>query len=241
MKYKYNLAILLGLIILILLVPSFGLVAAQKSDGGTHWMTWEPLNAAGAPQVFNATWEGKLLRSEGNVQIWQIELFPYPGMMTAGAVTGSGMMTMMAWVEMTLMWNPLTQTGHATDIIHNGHNLYFTGWEGTIWFNPVYHIQFSGHGVGTFNDSGTLYPCDIWGSFNGTLYPDDPSNPMALGFANFTEYAILRWGTTTIGSVGGEVIPVDNMAVLSPYLALFALVAALSITTVFVAKRRSLY
>jgi len=41
--------------------------------------------------------------------------------------------------------------------------------------------------------------------------------------------------------VGGSLVPVDKMAVLSPYLALLALMAAASVTVVFAIKRRPFY
>jgi len=220
MKYRYNIAISLALVFLMLLAPSFGLVAAQES-GGWHWMNWAPTN------MFYADWYGTLLRTEGGIQFWELYLEP-TGMM------GTGMMVGEKWVEMTLMWDPSAQTGQIIKFTHNGMNLLFTRWGGTIWFNPVYHFWFGGHGVGTYNSSGTLYPCDIWGGFEGVYTPDDPINPFVSGTSEFTERATLRYG---IQPVGGEVVPVDKLALLAPWI-----VIAIAATTIgFTISKRKLY
>jgi hypothetical protein len=126
-------------------------------------------------------------------------------------------MTMMGkWVEMTIMWDTVARNGQVIALEHFGMNLHFTGWGGTIWYTPGYHFWFGGHGVGTINSSGTLYPCDIRGWFEGDYYPDNPTTPFVQGYCGyslFTEHAILTYGTPP---VGGEVVPVDKLALLAP-------------------------
>jgi hypothetical protein len=222
MKHRYNIAISLALVFLLLLAPSFGLVAAI-ADGGLHQMVWAPA------KIFEADWYGTLLKTEGSIQFWQLELVPTK-MMGAG-------MIMDKWVEMTIMWDTLAQNGQVIALEHFGMNLHFTGWGGTIWYTPGYHFWIGGLGVGTYNSSGTLYPCTISGMFEGNYTPLNPTTPFVegyCGYSEFTERALLTYGTQP---VGGEVVPVDKLALLAPWM----VVAVAAITIGFTISKRRLY
>jgi hypothetical protein len=181
-------------------------------------------------RTFIHYWNGTLLRTAGGKQFWELysELMM---MMPGGSMMGDGV----EWVKMTIMWDPLAQNGHIIRFDHHGNNLQFTGWEGTIWFNPVYHFNVSGVGSGWYRVNGTWYSLVIpRGSFAGEYYPDNDASPFVSGNSSATERALLTYG---LQPVGGYLASVDVLAVLAPYLASGGLFGAIAVSVVAIRKK----
>ncbi len=209
-------AILLSLIVLT------GPVAAQDSDGW-YRKEWAP------KQYFIHDWTGTLLfPTDDGLQFW--ELYTEMRMMMPG-MPGMGDGEDFEWVKMTIVWDPLAQKGEIVKFEHHGMNLRFTGWEGIIWFNPVYHFQVSGQGMGFYRTNGTWYNLIIRGAFEGEYYPLVMEDPFKSGISNATERAILLY---RFPSVGGEIIPMNSLTLLAPWI----LIATAATTIGFAISRR---
>jgi hypothetical protein len=181
-------------------------------------------------RTFIHYWNGTLLRTAGGKQFWELysELMM---MMPGGSMMGGGV----EWVKMTIMWDPLAQNGLIYKFDHHGDNLTFSGWEGPIWFNPVYHFNVSGVGYGWYRVNGTLYNLVIpHGSFAGDYYPDNGASPFVSGNSSATERALLKYG---LQPVGGYLASVDVLAVLAPYLASEGLFGAIAVSVVAIRKK----
>jgi len=197
-------------------------VTASVARADWYWMDYAPT------RTFIHYWNGTLLRTESRIQFWElyseIRMMPGGGMMDGGA----------EWVKMTIMWDPLPQSGRITKFEHHGYNLMFTGWEGTIWFNPVYHFNVSSVGCGSYRVNGTWYSLVIYGSFGGEYYPDNDANPFVSGNSSATERATLKYG---LQPVGGYLESVDTPAVLAPYLASVGLFGAIAVSVAAIRKK----
>jgi len=210
--------------ILLSLIVVTAPVAAQDSEGW-YWKEWAP------KQTFIHYWNGTLLfPAESGIQFWELYselmvMMPAMSSMTDGDVE---------WVKMTIVWDPSAQKGEIIKFEHHGMNLRFTGWEGTIEFNPVYHFQVSGQGLGIYRSNGTWYNLVIRGSFEGVYYPDADESIFDSGNSTATERATLQY---RIASVGGEVIPVNSLALLAPWM----VIATAATTIGFAIARRKLF
>ena len=224
MKYRKNITISLALVFLLLLVPSFGLVVAQAG--------WNQIDYA-PTRTFEHYWTGTLLHNESGIETW--ELYAENRMM----VPMDGTMGCdVEWVKMTIVWDPSAHNGQITKFEHHGCNLMFSGGTGTIEESNSYSFNVSIEGTGKYRVNGAWYDLVINGSYIGVYDADNELIPLLSGNSTCGERATLRY---YVPPVGGEVIPVNNMAVLSPYLALVVLAAAVSVTAAFVIKRRPFY
>ena len=201
-------------------------VAAEESPGW-HIMDYAPIDPDGKPQIFDAEWTGRLLRTENGIQFWELlgeQGKPMTGgSMTGGSMTG-GMVMSDTWVRMIIMWDPATHMGDVSEFIHNSSHLQFAGWRGTIVNSSlfVYNFHVSGFGEGLFKPQSPAIWCDllIWGnSFEGVYTPFDSGNPFVSGTSAATESATLKYFVPAYGSyaVGGEVVPVNGLALLAPW------------------------
>lgn len=193
-----------------------------------------------APEgTFTHYWTGTLLRTESGIEFW--ELYSKIRMMVpktsgiSGVDDNAEYDDNVEWVKMTIAWDPLGQKGQVTGFDHYGMNLRFRGLTGTFECNADYHFEVSGRGVGFYRSNGTWYPLLIWAIFKGVFYPQRIEMPLESGRSEATERATLEYGYDVV--VGGEIAPVNNLALLAPWV----VIATAAVAIGFVVSKRKAF